>query len=93
MASTMDQATLGLAKILDPVVACFTREVAQQVAALQASPEVAARLAALAEKCHAGLLTPEETTEYDAYLRAMDLLAVLQHQARALLARPSTIEM
>ena len=90
MAPAIDQTTVGLAKILDPVVACFTREVAQQVAALQAPPEIAERIAELAEKCNEGVLTPEETAEYDAYIRAMDLVAVLQHQARALLARPST---
>jgi biopolymer transport protein ExbD len=41
----------------------------------------------LAEKCNEGLLTADETAEYDAYIRAMDVLAVLQHQARALLAQ------
>jgi ribosomal protein L1 len=90
MSSAIDHTTVGLTKILDPVVACFTREVAQQVAALQASPEIAERIAELAEKCNEGLLTPEETAEYDAYIRAMDLVAVLQHQARALLARSAT---
>jgi transcriptional regulator with XRE-family HTH domain len=91
MAQALDQATVGLAQILDPVVACFTREVAQRVASLQAAPEVQARLDALAEKCNEGLLTPEETAEYDAYIRAMDMVAVLQQQARALLAQPSPV--
>jgi hypothetical protein len=50
MAPAIDQTMVGLAKILDPVVACFTREVAQQVAALQAPPEIAERIAELAEK-------------------------------------------
>lgn len=90
MSSSIDHATVGLARILDPVVACFTREVAQQVAALQATPAIEARIAELAEKCNEGLLTPEETAEYDASIRAMDLVAVLQHKARALLAQSST---
>jgi hypothetical protein len=89
MVLASDPATVGLAKILDPVVACFTREVAQQVAALQAPPELEERLAALADKCNEGLLTPEETAEYDAYIRALDVVAILQHQARALLAQPA----
>jgi hypothetical protein len=52
---------------------------------------VQARLDALAEKGNEGLLTPEETAEYDAYIRAMDMVAVLQQQARALLAQPSPV--
>lgn len=90
MAPTLDPTTQGLATILDPVVACFTREVAQRVVSLRAAPEVQARLELLAEKCNEGLLTADETAEYDAYIRAMDVLAVLQQQARALLAHPST---
>jgi hypothetical protein len=89
MAQTIDPITQGLATLLDPVVACFTREVAQRVADLQAAPEVQARLERLAEHCNEGRLTPEESAEYDAYIRAMDVLAVLQHQARALLAHPA----
>ncbi|MBI3281168.1 MAG: hypothetical protein HYZ57_15140 [Acidobacteria bacterium] len=45
----------------------------------------------MAEKGNEGLLTAEETAEYEAYIRAMDVLAVLQHQARALLAQPSHV--
>ena len=89
MAPSMDPATQGLATILDPVVACFTHEVAQRVVGLRAAPEVQARLDVLAEKCNEGLLTTEETAEYEAYIRAMDVLAVLQQQARALLAQAS----
>ncbi len=89
MAQTLDLATQGLATILDPVVACFTREVAQRVVSLRAAPEVQARLDLLAEKCNEGLLTADETAEYAAYLQAMDVLAVLQQQARALLAPPA----
>ena len=90
MSQSMDPATHGLATILDPVVACFTREVAQRVVGLRAAPEVQARLDVLAEKCNEGLLTAEETAEYEAYIRAMDVVAVLQQQARALLAQAST---
>lgn len=89
MAQTLDPTTQGLATILDPVVACFTREVAQRVVNLRAAPELQARLDLLAEKCNEGLLTAEETAEYDAYIRAMDVLAVLQQQARVLLAQPA----
>ncbi len=88
--SQLNQTTTGLAKILDPVADCFTAEVAERVAGLRADPEVQTRIDELAEKCNEGTVTPEETAEYDAYIRAMDVVAVLQHRARSLLARAST---
>lgn len=89
MAHSLDPVTHGLATILDPIVGCFTREVAQRVAAIQAAPEVQARLDALAEKSNEGLLTAEKIAEYGAYIQAMDLVAVLQHQTRARFAQES----
>jgi hypothetical protein len=91
MSQAIDPATRGLAKLLDPVAACFTLEVAKRVAELEADPEVQKRLDDLAEKCNQGTITPEETAEYDAYIRAMDVVAVLQKKARALLAQPPAL--
>jgi hypothetical protein len=51
---------------------------------------VQARIEELAEKCNEGTITPEETAEYDAYIHAMDVIAVLQKQARALIVQPPT---
>ena len=90
MSQSIDPATAGLAKLLDPVAECFTLEVAKRVADLQADPEVQARIEVLAEKCNEGTLTPEETAEYDAYIHAMDVVAVLQKKARSLLAQSPT---
>ena len=90
MSRSMDQATAGLAKILDPVAQCFTPEVAKQVADLHADPDVQARIEELAEKCNEGTMTPEETAEYDAYIHAMDVVAVLQKKARTLIVQPHT---
>jgi hypothetical protein len=84
----IDHATAGLAKILDPVAQCFTPEVAQRVAELRADPAVQARIEELAEKCNEGTITPEEMAEYDAYIQAMDVVAVLQKKARALIVEP-----
>jgi len=89
MTHAMDPTIQGLATILDPVVACFTHEVAQRVVSLRVAPAVQARLDLLADKCNEGLLTADETAEYDAYIRAMEVLAVLQQQARTLLAPPA----
>jgi hypothetical protein len=82
-----DHATAGLAKILDPVAQCFTPEVAQRVAELRADPAVQARIEELAEKCNEGTITPEEMAEYDAYIQAMDVVAVLQKKARTLIVQ------
>jgi hypothetical protein len=90
MSQPIDQAAVGLAKMLDPVVECFTPEVAKRIAELHADPEIQARIEELAEKCNEGTLTPEETAEYDGYIRVMDVVAVLQKKARALIVQPPT---
>ena len=88
MSRSFDQITAGLAKILDPVAQCFTPEVAKRVAELRADPAVQARIEELAERCNEGTITPEEMAEYDAYIQAMDVIAVLQKKARTLITQP-----
>ena len=88
MSRSIDDATAGLAKILDPVAQCFTPEVAKRVAELRADPAVQTRIDELADKCNEGTITPEEMAEYDAYIQAMDVVAVLQKQARTLIVQP-----
>jgi hypothetical protein len=85
---SIDHATAGLAKILDPVAQCFTPEVAKRVAELRADPAVQARIEELADKCNEGTITSEEMAEYDAYIQAMDVVAVLQKKARTLIFQP-----
>jgi hypothetical protein len=85
---SIDHTTAGLAKILDPVAQCFTPEVAKRVAELRADPAVQARIEELAEKCNEGTITAEEMAEYDAYIQAMDVVAVLQKKARTLIVQP-----
>ncbi len=75
--------TDGLSRILDPVAACFTPEVANRVAHLQADAALQSRIDVLAAKCNEGQLTPEEETEYDSYVRGMDVVAILQAKARS----------
>ena len=90
MSRSIDQAAAGLAKILDPVAQCFTPEVAKRVAELRADPDVQARIEELAEKCNEGTMTPGEMAEYDAYIHAMDVVAMLQKKARTLIVQPHT---
>lgn len=76
------ETTEGLARLLDPLAACFSSEVAKKVASLEADKDVQARIDELAEKANEGALTEKEDAEYMAYIRAMDVVAVLQKKAR-----------
>ncbi len=84
--SPMPQDTSILAQLLEPIGQCMTLELARSIAELRASPEAQARLDELADKCNEGALTPEEAAEYDSYVDAIDLIAVLQAQARDVLS-------
>jgi hypothetical protein len=70
------------------VVRCFTPEVAKRVAELRADPDVQARIEEPADRCNEGTITPDEMAEYDAYIQAMDVVAVLQKKALTLIVHP-----
>ena len=65
----------------------LTPAAARALASFRASPDVQARIAELGEKCNEGQLTPEERAEYEAYVRAIDVIAILQSKARRQLAK------
>ena len=72
-------------QLLDPVGRCLTPDVAKSLLQLRAPAAAQARVEALADKCTTGALTSEEESEYDAYVWAGNLIAILQAKARALL--------
>jgi hypothetical protein len=76
-----------LDEILEPVTRAFSREVAEALANIKASPSAQKRISNLAEKCNEGLLTPAERAEYESYVNAVDLISVLQAKARIWLVR------
>jgi len=80
-----------LDQLLDPVTRCLTPKAARSLLKLRAPASAQARIEQLADKCTAGTLTPDEATEYDSYLWAANLIAVLQAKARALLAPSSKV--
>ena len=86
MSASPEPTTEGLSKLLDPVTDCFTPDVAKRVAELQADADVQARIDDLADRANEGLLSEDEAAEYDAYIQAMDVIAVLQARARMLLS-------
>ena len=75
-----------LDEVLEPVVRCFTPDVARQVVALRAGPTLQARLDEFASKANEGALTEQEREEYEAYVEAIDLISILQAKARKILA-------
>lgn len=79
-------APIALDRLLDPVGRCLSPEVARRMIALPAEPDVLARLEYLAERSTEGQSSNEERSEYEALVRALDFVAVLQAKARMLLA-------
>jgi len=74
-----------LDRLLDPVVRILTPEVAQRLAALRFDREAQSRINELARKCNKGKLTDAEKSEYESYVHTIDVIAILQAKARALL--------
>ena len=74
-----------LDELIEPVARCFTPEVARRIVSLRAPADLQARLDDLADKCSEGTLTPDEHQRYEAYVRGMNFIGVLQSSARALL--------
>ena len=78
-----------LDRILEPVSASLNVEAARKLVGLKADRKVQARVAELADKCNEGELTPAERAEYERYVTAGTMIAILQAQARLLLAENS----
>jgi hypothetical protein len=86
--TTRSSEVVALDRILDPLARCLTPAAARALVTMRADPETQARIAELADKCNEGLLTREERREYEAFVRAIDLVSILQSKARKLIARP-----
>ncbi len=65
-----------------PIFALLTVEQTRRLADLQGDSAIAARLTELAERANEGELSAAEEAEYEAYIEANNLLAVLQAGAR-----------
>lgn len=81
-----EPAAVLLERMLDPVGRCLNREAARRLSELRADPVAQSRVDELAAKSNAGALTAGERTEYETYVAASTLIAILQAKARALLA-------
>ena len=83
--TTAPQLPSILDRLLTPVGDCLTPDVARHLVGLCASPEVQARLDALADKSTEGQLSAEERAEYATAVSAIEFISVLQAKARRLL--------
>lgn len=81
--STVEATTVD--RLLSPVSNCLTPEVAERIVALRAEPDVQDRIDYLAERANEGQLTEVERSEYDAGIRTITFISLLQSKARRLL--------
>ena len=65
-----------------PIFAILSEEQMRYLTQLEADASLADRIGQLASKCNEGDLTTEEQEEYEAYIEANNLLAVLQAEAQ-----------
>jgi len=80
-------ATAVLEEILEPVTRAFSRDLAEALVNLRASPCAEQCISEFADKCNQGLLTAEERGQYESYVNAVDLISVLRAKAPLWLAR------
>ena len=79
--STVSQPS-PLERLLEPLAAGLTSEMAQYLAAFRADAGVQQRIGELAEKANEGELTEQERREYEEFVDAGTMIAVLQRKAR-----------
>src|ERR1700676_5381161 len=81
-ASTSCEPGQAFQRGIAPFFALLTPEQTRQLAQLQGDPTLNDRLAELADKANEGELSAAERAEYEAYIEANNVLAVLQAEAR-----------
>ncbi|MDR3632317.1 MAG: hypothetical protein P4L84_00695 [Isosphaeraceae bacterium] len=83
MSQTQESSVLD--RMLEPLSRCLDAESAKRVTELVIDPSVQSRVDVLAERANEGLLTPEERSEYEAYINADDFIAILKMKAKRVL--------
>jgi uncharacterized protein YnzC (UPF0291/DUF896 family) len=69
-------------RLVHPLAQSLPPEGARAICAFRADSRTQARIDELADKCNEGQLSPPERQEYEAYVDAIDFIAILQDQAR-----------
>lgn len=75
-----------LDRIFEPFGEILTPEAARRIANWRADDETQQLLDDLSNKCTEGQLTPVEREEYEAYVRAIDFIGILQAKARSVIS-------
>ena len=76
-----------LERFLGPVTESLNVEAARKLVRLKADAKTQARVDKLARKCNDGELSEDERSEYEWYITAGNLIALLQAKARLLLSK------
>jgi hypothetical protein len=71
---------------LEAVGRSLNQEAALKLLELKASPILQERIDALADRCGEGVASDEELSEYDSMIHAANVIAILQAEARRVLA-------
>jgi len=71
-----------LERLLKPVSESLNAEAARKLIRIKADAETQARVDVLARKCNEGELTEAERREYERYVTAGTMIAILQAKAR-----------
>lgn len=87
--TTTDSPADILELLMEPMARCMTTEAAREFVNLCGGEAFQTRMRELAEKSNEGLLTSDERFEYESYVMAADIMAILRAQARTHLASES----
>ena len=87
MKSRHDGSITAIERLLEPVSRSLNVEAARKLIKLKADAKTQARVDELARKCNEGALTPSERSEYERYVTAGNLVAILQAKARLILSK------
>jgi hypothetical protein len=74
-----------LERVAERCGACLTADTAREMLSIRIDRTTQRRLDTLADKCTEGELTPKEYAEYASLVVSLDLLTLVQAQARAVL--------
>jgi hypothetical protein len=78
-----------LGEFLEPVLSALNTEAARKILSLKANRKIQSRVSKLAGKCNEGTLTPEERREYELFIMADNIIALIRAQARIVLTHKS----
>lgn len=73
-------------RLMEPLSRSITPDLARELLALRADPELQEQIDDLAAKCNQGTLSTEERAEYERIVGAIHLIGILQKKARRVLA-------